>query len=55
MTDEQNNQTQSLMHQTDAIFTILCNENVDSTIKYAPNKVQSQDDDLMIFPLILKD
>ena len=45
MTDERNNQTQSLMHQTDAIFTILSNENVDSTIKYARTKVQSQDDD----------
>lgn len=44
MSDEQNQQTQSMMRQADNIITFLSNDKVESTIQYNANNVLLQDD-----------
>ena len=44
MIDEQNSHTQSMMNQADTIIAVLSNENIDSTIQYAPNGIYLQEE-----------
>lgn len=44
MSDEQSQQTHSMMRQTDNIITFLSNDKVESTIQYDANNVLLQDD-----------
>lgn len=45
MVDQQNTHTQSMMNQTDTIIAVLSNDNIDSTIQYAPNGIYLQEED----------